>query len=197
VLGWVAVSVTGTPGGDRYARPVPSAKPLQLDPIAEARRHWEDHGWGDAAAGMAMVTSIMRAQQILIARVDQVLTRFNLTFARYEVLMLLLFSRRGSLPLGKVGARLQVHPASVTNAVNRLEADGLVRREPHPTDRRATLAALTPAGRRVAQQATEAVNAAVFASTGLTPEQLDDVFRLLRRLRLTEGDFDPGAAALD
>jgi DNA-binding MarR family transcriptional regulator len=176
------------PGG-RYARPVASAKPLQLDPIAEARRHWEAQGWGEAAAGMAMVTSIMRAQQILIARVDRALAGFGLTFARYEVLMLLLFSRRGALPLGKVGARLQVHPASVTNAVNRLEADGLVRREAHPTDKRTTLAAVTPAGRRLGRRATRALNTAVFASTGMTEDQLEQVFRLLRSLRMAAGDF--------
>jgi DNA-binding MarR family transcriptional regulator len=174
-----------------------SAKPLHLDPIEEARRHWEAHGWGEAASGMAMVTSIMRAQQILIARVDGALAPFNLSFARYEVLMLLLFSREGSLPLGKVGARLQVHPASVTNAVNRLEADGLVCRLPHPTDGRTTLAGVTPAGRRVARQATEALNAAVFEATGLSARQDDQVFALLRRLRMAEGDFDTGGSPRD
>ena len=166
-----------------------AGKPLASDPIDEARRQWEAHGWAEAAPGMAMVTSIMRAQQLFIGRVDQVLADLNLTFARYEVLMLLLFSRRGALPLGKVGARLQVHPASVTNAVNRLEADGLVVRQPHPTDRRGTLAEITATGRDVAQRATEALNTSVFEATGLTPRQLDQLFGLLRRLRQAEGDF--------
>ena len=92
---------------------------------------------------MAAVTSLMRAQQIVLARVEEVLRPFDLTFARYEVLMLmlmLLFGRSGSLPLSRLGDRLQVHPTSVTNAVDRLEAQGLVRRSPHPRDRRATLA---------------------------------------------------------
>lgn len=164
-------------------------RPLAFDPIAEARRQWNDHGWSDAAEGMAMVTSIMRVQQILIGRVDAVLAAFNLTFARYEVLMLLLFSSRGALPLGKMGARLQVHPASVTNVVNRLEADGLVRRRPHPSDGRTTLAEVTPAGTRLARRATDALNAEVFASTGLSARQLDQLFGLLRRLRVAEGDF--------
>ena len=69
---------------------------------------------------MALVTSIMRTHQILSARVDATLAPFNLTFARFEVLMLLDFSRAGRLPLGKIGQRLQVHPASVTNAIDRL-----------------------------------------------------------------------------
>ena len=79
------------------------ARPLRLDPIAEARRQWQDHGWVEAADGMAAVTSVFRAQQIYLARIDAVLRPLGLTFARYEVLMLLLFSRAGALPLNKVG----------------------------------------------------------------------------------------------
>ena len=96
-----------------------ATQPLRFDPIAEARRQWEAHGWKDAAPGMAAVTSVVRAYQIYLARVDRSLKPFGLTFARYELLMLLLFSRRGSLPLNKLGSRLQVHPTSITNAVDR------------------------------------------------------------------------------
>ena len=95
---------------------------------------------------MAVVTSIMRVQQMLAAHVEHILRPLGLTFARYEVLMLLTFSRRGALPLGKIGERLQVHPASVTNAVDRLEDDGLVRRSPNPSDGRGVLAAISPGG---------------------------------------------------
>ncbi|MGH9095074.1 MAG: MarR family transcriptional regulator, partial [Acidimicrobiales bacterium] len=104
-------------------------------------------------------------------------------------LMLLLFSRRGSLPLNKVGARLQVHPTSVTNAVDRLEAQGLIQRTPHPTDRRTTLAELLPEGRAVAEQATLAVNQAVFASPRLTPSDVRSLVGLLGSLRHRVGDF--------
>ncbi len=62
--------------------------------------------------------------------------------------MLLFFSRRGELPVGLVGERLQVHPASVTNAVDRLESDGLVERRRNPSDGRSVLAAITVEGRR-------------------------------------------------
>ena len=121
---------------------------LRFDPIAEAERQWGAHGWPDQASGMAVVTSIMRLQQIFLARADAVLRPLGLTFARYEVLMLLSFSRHGALPLGKIGERLQVNAASVTNAVDRLEADGLVARRSNPDDGRGTLAGLTAAGRR-------------------------------------------------
>ncbi len=165
---------------------------LRFDPILEARRQWQVHGWGKAANGMAAVTSVFRAQQIYLARIDAVLRPLGLTFARYEVLMLLTFSRLGALPLSKVGTRLQVHPTSVTNAVNRLAHDGLITRLPHPTDGRTTLAQITPAGRRLARDATRALNDAVFEDPGLDPEALEDLVSALQELRRRAGDFAVG-----
>ena len=162
---------------------------LPFDPIEEARRQWGKHGWAEAADGMATVTSIMRAEQIFLARVDEVLRPMGLTFARYEALALLSFTRQGALPLGKVGQRLQVHPTSVTNTIDRLEAQGFVRRVAHPTDRRTTLAEITATGRDVAERATAALNASVFTATGLTSTELTELFRLLRKLRRDAGDF--------
>ena len=107
---------------------------------------------------MMAVTSVMRVQQIWLARLNQTLEPFALTFARYEALMLLYYSRAGSLPLGKIGARLQVHPTSVTNLVDGLEKLGYVERTPHPRDRRTTLAAITASGREAAIGATEALH---------------------------------------
>lgn len=166
-----------------------SRRPLPFDPVAEARRRWESEGWTSAAPGMAAVTSLMRAQQIVLARVEEVLRSFDLTFARYEVLMLLLFSRGGALPLSRLGDRLQVHPTSVTNAVDRLEAQGLVRRSPHPSDRRATLAELTDAGRERATKATGELNDRVFSHPGLGAEGIDRLVEVLTELRRDAGDF--------
>jgi DNA-binding MarR family transcriptional regulator len=162
---------------------------MSLDPIALARANWEKEGWGDVAEGMAAVTSVMRAQQIFQARVDEVLRPFDLTFARYELLMLLHFSSRGSMPLKKASERLQVHPTSITNAVDRLEAAGLVSRSPHPTDGRATLIAVTAAGRRTCLKATEALNAEVFGKPGLSARRVTTLVNVLEDLRRGAGDF--------
>jgi DNA-binding MarR family transcriptional regulator len=137
---------------------------------------------------MAMVTR-SSAHQPLMVRIDRVLRPVGLSFARYEVLMLLSFSRAGELPLGKLGARLQVQPGAVTNAIDRLEADGMVRRLPHPTDGRTTLASITAKGRRTAEKASAALNASVFAATGLAPKDERALFGALRELRLAAGDF--------
>ena len=172
----------------RFAH-VPQARRLSFDPVAEARRQWEGHGWDEAAPGMAVVTSVMRVQQVFLARIEEILAPLELTFARYEVLVLLVFSRRGALPLGTVGSRLQVHPASVTNAVARLERQGLVRRSPHPRDGRAVVAALTPAGRRAATRATDELNGSVFADLGLSARECSALFRLMAKVRRVAGDF--------
>ena len=95
---------------------------LGFDPIDEAGRQWRKHWGARAVAPMMTVTSVMRVQQIWLARLNEILEPFHLTFARYEALILLYFTRTGSLPLGKMGARLQVHPTSVTNLIDGLEA---------------------------------------------------------------------------
>jgi DNA-binding MarR family transcriptional regulator len=165
------------------------AEKLAFDPIGEARRQWVAHGWSDQADAMVLATSLMRAQQIVLARVDAVLRPLDLTFARYEMLMILQFSKAGAMPLNKLGNRLQVHPTSVTSAVDRLEMQGLARRRPHPTDRRTTLAEITEAGRSVAAEATELLNAKVFESP-LVPEELVTVLNDgLAELRHLAGDF--------
>jgi DNA-binding MarR family transcriptional regulator len=160
-----------------------------VDTIALARAKWEEHGWSEVAEGMAAVTSIMRAQQILQSRVDEALRPFDLTFARYEVLMLLHFSSRGSMPVKKASDRLQVHPTSITNAVDRLETAELVRRLPHPTDGRATLVEITEVGREMALKATEVLNRDVFGQPGLSPRRVTTLVNVLEELRLKAGDF--------
>ena len=172
-----------------YAPKQGDAPGLPIDPIAEAHRQWIAHGWVASADGMAAITSLMRAQQLVLARVEAVLRPFGITFARYEVLMLIYFSRRGSLPMRTIGSRLQVHQTSVTNAVDRLEAAGLVQRTAHPTDRRTTLIELTAAGRGLAERATEALNDRVFEHPGLTANAVTDLVGTLATLRHAAGDF--------
>lgn len=166
--------------------------PLSVDPIAEAKRQWIAHGWEDAAAGMSAVTSVIRAQQLMLARIDRALKPFGLSFARFEMLRLLAFTREGRMPMASAIARLQVHPTSVTNTVDRLARDGLVVREPHPDDGRAALVTLTPAGRELVEAATKAVNAEVFVDPGISDDDTTELVRILARLRKGAGDFqDP------
>jgi DNA-binding MarR family transcriptional regulator len=163
---------------------------LPFDPISEAMRQWRSHGWTDATSGMGVVTSVIRAEQILAGRAEDAVRPFGLTFARYEVLMLLLFSKRGELPLGKIGQRLQVGAASVTNAIDRLERDRMVRRRMNPDDGRGVLASITSRGREVVQEATEALNQTLFTNLELSAAESETLFALLGKLRQRAGDFD-------
>ncbi|HZO36635.1 MAG TPA: MarR family transcriptional regulator [Solirubrobacteraceae bacterium] len=163
--------------------------PLSFDPIAEARRQW-DVNWGAGPGpSMSAVTSIMRSQQILMARLNEALREWELTFPRYEALMLLFYSREGALPLGKISDRLQVHRASVTNVVDRLADQGLVTRQPHDRDRRTVMATITPRGRDVARAATAVLNGARFGMDGLSDAECESVAGSLESLRRAAGDF--------
>jgi DNA-binding MarR family transcriptional regulator len=164
---------------------------VTVDPIDQARAHWTADGWGSTALAMANITTIMRVQQLLLAQINAVLRPFELSHARLEVLMVLRAGPAGGVPLGTLGLQLQVYPGAVTSAIDRLEADGLARRVPHPTDGRGTLAKITPRGRKTALKAIEALNAMVlepFEPSGAAGEQL---FELLRGIRVGAGDLDP------
>ena len=164
-----------------------TGKRLAFDPIDEAARQWGLR-W-DGVDQMHAVTSLMRVHQLVLAQLDEILRPHGLTFARYEALVLLTFSRAGSLPLGKMGERLQVHPTSVTSIVDRLEAAGLVERRRHPDDGRAVLAEITDAGRAVVEAATADLVAADFALGALDDSELRLVSEVLRPVRRAAGDF--------
>jgi DNA-binding MarR family transcriptional regulator len=168
---------------------------LPFDPIDRAAQIWARR-FGPSPS-MAAVTSIMRAQQILLGELDALLRPYGLTFARYEALVLLTFSRTGTLPLGMIGERLMVHPTSVTNIISRLEGQQFVTRRPNPADGRGRLAEITQAGRDVVERATRDLMAAEFGLAGFEPGQLKEIFDVFRELRLAAGDFvpeTPGAA---
>jgi DNA-binding MarR family transcriptional regulator len=160
---------------------------LPFDPIDEAARQWGQR-W-DGVSPMHAVTSLMRVQQLVIGRLDALLKPHGLTFARYEALVLLVFSSRGSLPLGKMGERLQVHPTSITSIMRRLEAAGLVNRLPHPDDGRAVLAEITAEGRELVERATRDLVANDFGLGVLDESELRRLSELLRPVRAAAGDF--------
>ena len=162
--------------------------PDPFDPIAEAHRQWSAR-WPEHADHMAAVTSVMRVQQLLLARIEAALQPYGLTFAAYEALRLLAFTRSGSMPMGKMGERLMVHPASVTNAIRRLEQRGLVERHTSPQDRRVVLATITDAGRAVARDATTALNRADFGLAALSGDETAQLTSMLRHVRVAVGDI--------
>lgn len=166
----------------------------ERDPIREAHSQWVRHGWAEAADGMAMVTSLVRAQQLMMERIEAILRPLNLTFARYEVLRLLSFVESGSMPMTRLGSLLQVHPTSVTSAVERLVRQGYVERLRREMDRRVVLASLTAEGRQVVEEATARLNAEVFERPGLPQGDVARLIELLGALRAEAGDAEARGA---
>src|SRR3954447_11994840 len=113
---------------------------LPFDPIERAAQSWEER-FGPASS-MRAATSVFRVQQILLARFDEALKPHQLTFARYQVLVLLTFSRTGQRRLKVMGRRLMVPPTRVTSAMGRLVRAGSLERRPSPADGRGVLAAI-------------------------------------------------------
>jgi DNA-binding MarR family transcriptional regulator len=165
------------------------------DPIRQAHHQWRRHGWDAAADGMAMITSLVRAHQLLMERIDAQLRPLDLTFARFEILRLLSFVRSGSMSMTRLGSLLQVHPTSVTSAVERLVRQGYVVRLRREDDRRVILASLTDQGRDIVETATESLNREVFERPGLEGDEVLRLTELLRDLRADAGDHVDKAAA--
>ena len=160
----------------------------EVDPIREAHRQWVRHGWGEAADAMAMVTSLMRAHQLAMERIEAVLRPHGLTFARCETLRLLAFTRSGRMSMTRLGSLLQVHPTSVTSAVERLVRQGYVERLRREDDRRVVLAAITDEGRDAVEAATVDLHSRVFADPGTDPDRVRALTELLGELRTAGGD---------
>jgi DNA-binding MarR family transcriptional regulator len=166
-----------------------------FDVVEASRRVWLAHWPPEAASGMAVYTAILRSYQLLNAEVNQVVQRHGLSFSRYEVLTWLATDEESSATLSWISRTLRLPPATVTDIVDRLEHDGLVRREPHPTDARATLAVITPAGRTLATEATRDLNAIVYERIGLSEKERGAVIKLLAKLRATGDEFDVDRSA--
>jgi DNA-binding MarR family transcriptional regulator len=160
--------------------------PLVYDPVDASRERWIQQGFADTASGMAAVVSVVRAEQIFQRRASQTLRPIGLTFARYQVLGMLRWT--GPLTLGAVGHRLWITPGTVTSAIDRLEAAGLCQRASHPNDARATLVEITTKGRRVFDDAVERLNADLYGTVGLSEGELNQLVRLIGKIRAADGD---------
>jgi DNA-binding MarR family transcriptional regulator len=167
------------------------------DPVRVAHELWTANGWQDTADGMSAVTSLGRVNQLVNQRADRFLAPLELTFARYEVLVVLYFNPE-PVSLSFVAGALQLHQATVTGLVTKLEKQGLMERRPHPTDRRSTLAAITRRGRGRTRTAIKRLNTGLFSELGLDNEQARTLVSLLATIRnswddLQEGDDDAGS----
>jgi DNA-binding MarR family transcriptional regulator len=96
---------------------------------------------------------------------------------------LTVLSRHGAVRLSTLADHLRIAPRSATEVADDLTGLGLAARQPDPDDRRATLLSLTPEGVKTAtaiRSARQAEGEQFFDA--LTPDERDDLARLLRKL---------------
>jgi DNA-binding MarR family transcriptional regulator len=161
-----------------------------FDVVEASRRVWLERWSPEAASGMAVYTAILRSYQLLNEQVSSVMRAHDLTFARYEVLAWLATDPESSLTLSWISKTLRIPPATVTNIIDRLEDETLVRRVPHPSDARTTLAVITSRGKRVATDATQDLNSIVYECIGLSELKRSELVDLLAELRASGNEFD-------
>lgn len=111
------------------------------------------------------------------ARVSEAL---GLSFARIRAIRRL---ENEPLTLKALAQKLQADPPYVTVMIGDLEQRGLVERSPHPGDARAKLVSLTAAGRKAVAEANRILDEPPAALTGLSPDELDSLLRILEKLR--------------
>ncbi|NLD77614.1 MAG: MarR family transcriptional regulator [Acidimicrobiales bacterium] len=165
-------------------------RPAPFDVVEASRRVWVERWDDDAASGNAVFTAVLRAHQMLMQQVDAVMKRHDLTFTRYQVLAWLAAEPETARALSWISTVLRVPPATVTNIIDRLESDDMVRRVAHPTDARTTLAELTDLGREVAHDTTVDLNDEVYRPLALGDADRGQLIDLLGSLRANGGEFD-------
>lgn len=102
------------------------------------------------------------------------LESLGLTASRAHLLWEL--RRRGPVTQQVLAAALKVTPRAVTGLVDALVAGGLVTREPHPSDRRATLVTFTASGETLVAQMARDHEALACSLFGPMPQRERDAF---------------------
>jgi DNA-binding MarR family transcriptional regulator len=165
-----------------------------VDILEELHQGWVDRGWLEAADGMSTVFQLAHVHRLVVGRTEAVLRPMGLSFAGYELLMKLSLAGGDPIAVTQLGEMLQVHPTSVSSVLGRLESARLVIRVEAPQDRRKVLIGITRKGRSVAAEATAQLNRVVFERLPLTAVESEQLWLLLRNLRVNAGDFNAGVS---
>ena len=167
---------------------VMTAAPFE-DPMEWVEHYWTERGFGDATQ-FVLMGSVLRLQQLIVAEIDRVLKPYELTRTAYLVLATIELSAHRSRLLSRIAAHMLVHPTTITLVVDKLESQGLVQREAHPADRRATYARITPAGSALMKEATRALAVTEFGLPGLSAADRRKMTKLIASTRQAAGDVD-------
>jgi MarR family 2-MHQ and catechol resistance regulon transcriptional repressor len=141
----------------------------------------------DTARALKLWVVLARAYSAVARQVDADIARHGLTTTEFGILEVL--RHKGPLLLGEIQRKVLVTSGGITYLVDRLEAKGLVRREPSPDDRRARFAVLTPHGTELIDRIfPDHARRVARAMEGLDAEEQAEASALLRKLGLTAAD---------
>jgi DNA-binding MarR family transcriptional regulator len=108
---------------------------------------------------------------------------FNTTLPRFDLLAQLERHPEG-LKMSELSKRMMVTTGNVTGITDQLEAEGLVRREVDPSDRRSFVVKLTPEGRRLfGEMAAVHEGWVIELFEGLSSEEKETLYALLGKLK--------------
>jgi MarR family 2-MHQ and catechol resistance regulon transcriptional repressor len=137
-----------------------------------------------ASTGVHLWLVLWRAYDALRRRAEANIAHLGIAYADFAVLEALL--HKGPLPVNTIGRKVNLTSGSITTAVDRLEAKGLVKRKADPEDGRTRMVCLTPAGRKLIEPAFEEHAREMEAATaGLSERERAEAVRLLRKLGLS------------
>lgn len=159
------------------------------DPVHRAREFWQEANFGKPDT-YELMSSIYRLNQSMISNIEHQLKEFGLNPTNYFALIALVMRGDHGLPLGQLARNIKVHQTTVTMVLDQLSKLGLVRREPHPRDRRVILAVATPAGRALAKSASDALVDINFGLPELSEAKRHGLINLLGTVRELSGDFN-------
>lgn len=158
------------------------------DPLDWAQHYWREHGLDGGEAPFLVFSSLLRYHRMAVAAVEEALRAHDLNLTDYLLLMTLELSDSGTRLISSLARNLMVHATTATLATDRLEARKLLKRSPHPTDRRAICVTITPAGRDLIRAATKSLSSTDFGLVGSTPASLQKLGDALSELRKAAGD---------
>ncbi len=160
----------------------------QPDSVEWMRQRWLEHQ-APRPEHFAAMASLLRTTVVMTEELDRVLKDCQLSRTGYLILITLQMSREQTRPLGQLSKALLVHPTTITVAIDQLESARLVRRVPHPSDRRTILARLTGEGLQVAERASDALAQIGFGLHGISDATASRVTADLRKVREALGDL--------
>lgn len=158
------------------------------DPVEWVRDRWAAQELPEAER-FAAVASVMRAHALIVAELDRALRPHGLGRTTYLALVTLALSPDGARAPSYLSRYLMVHQTTVTNLLDHAEKQGWIKRTPHPTDRRATLAVLRPGGRKLVKEATASAAAVGFGVGDVDERTLTALTQALRGVRHATGDL--------